>query len=339
MYRTKAQSTHASLAISLLENLQQHFLYQLNSVVCLQKESALFQTTEWFRSQGKQGGGLRYVANDGKIFNRASINVSHIHYADSRGKSLSSATALSSIIHPQNPYAPSIHLHISWTEMKLGKGYWRIMADLNPAIEHAEATLIFINNLKQVATSHYPTASAQGERYFTIPALGRCRGVSHFYLEEYNSTDGFRADVDFANAFGQSVIKTYVDLFCLAIKHNPFPTTDDYDKQLDYHTLYLFQVLTLDRGTTSGLLAHKQNDLGIMGSLPAFINKALLESWQDKLVSPQNQLLSLLVQLLPDKSPCPITDNLKHDLANVVRQHYNKYPEALALQATGNVIP
>ena len=33
-----------------------------------------------------------------------------------------------------NPYAPSIHMHISWTELKSGKGTWRIMADLNPSI-------------------------------------------------------------------------------------------------------------------------------------------------------------------------------------------------------------
>ena len=41
---------------------------------------------------------------------------------------------------------------------------------------------------------------------------------------------------------------------------------------------YLFQVLTLDRGTTSGLLIHNQNDVGIMGSLSLYINKVLLSS-------------------------------------------------------------
>ena len=45
-----------------------------------------------------------------------------------------SATALSVILHPQNPHAPSMHFHISWTEMKSGEGSWRMIADLNPAI-------------------------------------------------------------------------------------------------------------------------------------------------------------------------------------------------------------
>ena len=64
-------------------------------------------------------------------------------------------------------------------------------------------------------------------------------------------------------------------------------------QQLAYHTLYFFQVLTLDRGTTSGLLVHDQNDLGIMGSLPAWVDRA----------------------------------------------HYRAHPEAVALQAAGDVVP
>ena len=27
-----------------------------------------------------------------------------------------------------------MHMHISWTQMKDGAGYWRVMADLNPSI-------------------------------------------------------------------------------------------------------------------------------------------------------------------------------------------------------------
>ena len=38
------------------------------------------------------------------------------------------------------------------------------------------------------------------------------------------------------------------------------------------HSLF-FQVLTLDRGTTHGLLAHGDNDVGTLGSLPNFVSK------------------------------------------------------------------
>ena len=50
---------------------------------------------------------------------------------------------------------------------------------------------------------------------------------------------------------------------------------------------YLFQVLTLDRGTTHGLLAHSENDVGTLGSLPTVVDRQLLQSWMEKVSPPQ----------------------------------------------------
>ncbi|MCK5121523.1 MAG: coproporphyrinogen III oxidase [Methylococcales bacterium] len=338
MNRTKAQSIKAETASHLVEELQHYFVKQLNEIDTAQQDKQSFTAIEWFRDEGTHGGGVRYVATNQQLFNRASVNVSQVQYDDDANKSLASATALSTIIHPENPHAPSVHMHISWTEMKTGQGYWRMMADLNPAIENQQATALFSETLKNVADKQYPLAKAQGDRYFYIPALERHRGVSHFYLEQYNSGDEL-ADINLAKTLGRSVIDCYVELFKQAIVNNPNPSVDDYDKQKAYHTLYLFQVLTLDRGTTSGLLVHDQNDQGIMGSLPAQIDKTLLASWQKKLSSPQDLLLVAILKALPNESPCLIDENVKLALASAVRQHYKKYPQALAMQARGNSIP
>lgn len=334
MYRTKAQSIKAMAANTLVEDLQHYFLSKLNPLSGVQP----FEPIEWFRDQGQHGGGVRYVASNEQIFNRASVNVSQVHYDDDDSKRLASATALSTIIHPENPYAPSVHMHISWTEMKNAKGYWRMMVDLNPAIEDDSAKSLFTRCLKELAPEQYELASAQGDRYFYIPALERRRGVSHFYLEEYSSGDA-QADFNLAKTLGQGVIDTYVDILSQAQQQQPNPVADDYKKQLAYHTLYLFQVLTLDRGTTSGLLVHDQNDVGIMGSLPVQIDKALLASWKEKLAKPQDELLAEILKVLPDDSRCFIDNNIKLALADVVRQHYRAYPKALSMQAQGNVIP
>lgn len=338
MKRIKAQSIKAETASHLVEELQHYFVKQLNEMDATQQNKQSFTAVEWFRDEGRHGGGVRYVANNPQQFNRASVNVSQVQYDDDLSKNLASATALSTIIHPQNPYAPSVHMHISWTEMKDGRGYWRMMADLNPAIENQQATTLFSEALKIVAEKQYPLAKGQGDRYFFIPALDRHRGVSHFYLEEYNSGDE-QADIKLAKTLGLSVIDCYVGLFKQAIANNPSPTADDYDRQKTYHTLYLFQVLTLDRGTTSGLLVHDQNDLGIMGSLPAQIDKNLLARWQENLSAPQDQLLETIIKCLPDTTPCLIDDAVKLALANAVRQHYKKYPQALVMQAQGHSIP
>ena len=338
MDRTKARSAKAQEASLLVEELQYHFMQQLSVIGSSAGDAQEFEVVEWLRDQGLHGGGVRYVATNERIFNRGSINVSQIHYDDESSKKLASATALSTIIHPENPFAPSVHMHISWTEMKDGRGYWRIMADLNPAIENEIANTLFNEGLKQAAPKQYKVATEQGNQYFYIPALSRHRGVSHFYLEEFSSNDT-QADFDLARNVGKTVIDLYLEIFQQALQDHPDPNEESYKKQQAYHTLYLFQVLTLDRGTTSGLLVHDQNDLGIMGSLPANVDKNLLFSWKEKLKFPQNQLLQNIVDVLSDDLPSNIDDETKIALAKVVRQHYKSHPDALSMQAKGSVVP
>jgi len=78
-------------------------------------------------------------------------------------------------------------MHISWTEMKDGQGYWRIMADLNPSLKDDVFQRDFEMALSRVSGEYEEEGTAQGDRYFYIPVLGRTRGVSHFYLEHFNS--------------------------------------------------------------------------------------------------------------------------------------------------------
>lgn len=338
----KAQSTSAADALELVSMLQARFVVGLERVSSAFGHDVSFEKAEWLRDGGQHGGGNRYSAAEGAMFNRASVNVSQVHYDDLPEKKLGSATAISTIIHPQNPHAPSVHIHISWTEMKVGgdaavNGYWRIMADLNPSVVHGEYRDEFEQCMRAAAPEQYEEAAAQGDRYFYIPALQRHRGVSHFYLESY-ATDNTAADREFAELFGKTVIDGYLEILQSALSNYPDADEQARAGQLAYHTLYLFQVLTLDRGTTSGLLVHDQNDLGIMGSLPARVDRDLLASWQAKLMAPQDELVRKLVDVLPDTSPSPVGEEVKLNLAQTVREHYRKHPEALALQASGNVI-
>lgn len=338
MQRTRTTSTEAERAYKLVEGLQHALVDALSSVSQAYGDGKGFTPVEWLRENGRHGGGVRFMAADQKLFNRASVNVSQIHYDDLPEKALGSATAISTIIHPLNPRAPSMHMHISWTEMKNGNGYWRMMADLNPSIPIESATLAFSNCLKKAAPNQYAEASAQGDRYFNIPALGRHRGVSHFYLENYQSGNS-QADFELAKSIGGAVIQCYSQLLREAVEQNPNPSSEDFQQQLAYHTLYMFQVLTLDRGTTSGLMVHNQNDIGILGSLPSHIDRSLLASWKSRLDSPQDELLDAILAPLPDLSPCPIGDEIKQALADGVRAHYQAHPDALNMQASGNVIP
>ncbi len=322
----------------MVEALQRRFVDTLERAAEDLSTPLSLTPVEWLRDGGRHGGGVRYVVGDTAVFDRASVNVSQVHYDDLPDKRLGSATALSCIIHPANPHAPSMHMHISWTQMRDGSGYWRIMADLNPSNPEPAATHAFAAMLEAAAPQHHVEAFAQGDRYFHIPALERHRGVCHFYMEGHRSDDP-QADAKLARTVGEATIDRYGALLIDAVRRHPHPDAEACDAQLAYHTVYLFQVLTLDRGTTSGLLVHDQNDVGILGSLPSHVDRERLAAWGARLGPPQQALVEGILGALPPGSPCAVTVEAKRALAQVVRAHYRAHPEALALQASGAVVP
>jgi len=336
--RTPAQSLEAKRASLLVESLQTYFVRKLNDISYNFGKDVKFEAVEWERDEGLHGGGVRYEARDESVFNSASVNVSQVHYDEDESKKLSSATAISTIIHPANPHAPSMHMHISWTQMRDGVGYWRVMGDLNPSISNEAFQKEFETALKEASKEYYDEAKAQGDRYFNIPVLGRTRGVSHFYLENFNTGD-FEADRLFAEHTGTEIINVYVSIVTQALERWSTYSQEEKMTQIDYHTLYLFQVLTLDRGTTSGLLVHEQNDIGIMGSIPSHINKPLLYSWLELMPHPQERLLLRLLDALPEGKVVTVTETVKKRLANAVRAHYKEFPKALGMQASGDSVP
>lgn len=333
---TMAKSKEAINAYKLVRNLQKRFVDKLDNLSLTLGENKKFEEITWLRDEGIHGGGSRFEDRDNILFNTASVNVSQVHYDEDETKKLQSASAISTIIHPKNPKVPSIHIHISLTCLRDGGSYWRVMADLNPSISDENDKNIFDEALKNLSGSTYEEGTKQGEKYFNIPALNRHRGISHFYLENYK-TENKQNDYNFANSFGQGIIDTYINIIENAFKTRQDFSVADIKQQLDYHTLYLFQVLTLDRGTTSGLLIHSQNDIGIMGSLPTFINKKLLESWSKNVEKPQDELVKNLSEQINDKGLVDV--QTKEKLVQVVRTHYKKYPEALIMQASGNTVP
>lgn len=134
---------------------------------------------EWLRDAGRHGGGVRYVAVETPTFQRLVINVSQVHYDDEPHRRLASASALSTTVHPQHPRAPSVHIHVSFTELRDGKGSWRVMADLNPSVPHAGDRDVFAGALRAAAASTDTAASAgaigrmTGAWRYTVPSRER----------------------------------------------------------------------------------------------------------------------------------------------------------------------
>lgn len=331
-----SKDNEAKETLLLVQSLQKRFVDKLNKISYDFGEEKEFCKILWLRDNGIHGGGIRYEAKDETIFNSASVNISQVHYDDLETKKLQSATAISTIIHPKNPNIPSIHIHTSLTKLKDNKSYWRIMADLNPSNENNEDKEEFLTSLKNLTNDNLQVGLEQGNKYFYIPELNRHRGICHFYLENYK-TSNKESDFNFAKKFTQGIIDTYINIFTKELKTKKETKENEQRNQLNYHTLYLFQVLTLDRGTTAGLLIHNQNDLGIMGSLPNKINKELLFSWIEKMQTPKNELVKNIYSCINKEGIIDIST--KEKLANVVRNFYKQYPETLSLQASADTIP
>ena len=335
-HEVPAASPTAAKVRTLVDRLQRAFADRLEAHARSRGDTTPAAPASWLRDEGRHGGGTRLGFADTATFDRASLNVSGIHYDDLPDKQLSSATALSCIVHPRHPRAPSMHMHVSWTEMRSGRGYWRLMADLNPSIPVSTHQQRFDDALRDVSGDLFAGAQAQGERYFWIPAVQRHRGVCHFYLEGHNSGD-WAADAALVEAFVERVITVYGSI--LDETPTTVATAEERQQQRAYHTLYLFQVLTLDRGTTSGLLVHAQNDVGILGSLPSTVNPRLLLRWKPAMPGAQHALVDILVDCLGDGEEAAVDRSAKVQMAQRIRAFYRAHPEALKHQARGEVLP
>src|SRR4051794_34337196 len=117
--RPAPASSDAAAVLALVETLQARFVDALGR--------SEFTAHQWLRDDGRHGGGERYTCAETERFNRASVNVSCVHYDDEPERKLASATALSTILHPRHPRSPSLHLHASFTKPRAAPGTWRLM--------------------------------------------------------------------------------------------------------------------------------------------------------------------------------------------------------------------
>ena len=352
------QSKESEDVHKMLSKIQSQFLLSLDELVAPKSTESRWKLLRWDRDGGQHGGGVRFEKTGTELFSRATVNVSNVHFKDVEKYPIDSATALSVILHPKNPYVPSLHFHVSFVETRSKKStpYWRMIADLNPAIESGQtenaerfkgavssAIMESVPKEKKRVDGEYlfRFATEFGNKYFYVPVLKRFRGVFHFFAPYVSPSIGVSSAESKAMAerLSMNVISTYVKIAQQELRLHPHGslTTKDYDRQLFYHTLYFFQVITLDRGTTHGLLAHDQNDIGTLASLPNRVDCSVLRSWQGALKHPQSELLGKVVELL-EKSEGDISDKTRASLANIIRRHYRTHGVAATKeQAAFNV--
>ncbi|XP_005386657.2 PREDICTED: oxygen-dependent coproporphyrinogen-III oxidase, mitochondrial [Chinchilla lanigera] len=249
---------------------------------------ASFCVDRWERKEG--GGGISCVLQDGHVFEKAGVSISVVHgtlseeaakQMRSRGKVLKtkdgklpfSAMGVSSVIHPKNPHAPTIHFNYRYFEVEEADGnkqwWFGGGCDLTPTYLNQEDAVHFHRTLKEACDQHgpdlYPKFKKWCDDYFFITHRGERRGIGGIFFDDLDSPskeEVFR----FVQSCAQAVVPSYIPL---VKKHceDSFTPQEKLWQQLRRGRYVEFNLL-YDRGTKFGLFTPGSRIESILMSLP-----------------------------------------------------------------------
>ena len=153
-----------------------------------------FQEESWERTEG--GGGRSRVMKAGRVFEQGGVNFSEVQGEHLPPAILSQrpeaegqrwfATGTSMVLHPRNPYIPTVHLNYRYFEA--GPVWWfGGGADLTPYYPFLEDAQHFHRTLKgacdSVDPAYYPVFKPWCDEYFFLKHRGETRGVGGIFYD------------------------------------------------------------------------------------------------------------------------------------------------------------
>ncbi|XP_034531607.1 oxygen-dependent coproporphyrinogen-III oxidase, mitochondrial [Notolabrus celidotus] len=251
-------------------------------------DGGTFKVDRWQRKEG--GGGISCVMQDGKVFEKAGVNVSVVfgHLTEeaakqmrSRGKVLKGkdgklpfcAMGVSSVIHPKNPHIPTVHFNYRYFEIEEedGSKQWWFGGgtDLTPIYVNEEDAFHFHNTLKEACDKHhsqyYPDFKKWCDRYFYIRHRGETRGIGGIFFDDLDSPSQEDA-FSFVKSCARTVVPCYLPI---VYKHLNDPCTEEEkDWQQVRRGRYVEFNLVYDRGVKFGLATPGSRIESILMSLP-----------------------------------------------------------------------
>jgi len=234
--------------------------------------SGKFREDAWVRENG--GGGISRVLADGDVFEKAGVNLSVV-YGTMPQEALKAATergvdrakgmkpgervpffacGLSSVMHPKNPFAPTMHFNYRYFETDGGIWWFGGGTDITPAYLNEDDMIHFHGTYKKACDRHdaefYPKFKEWADRYFKIPHRGETRGLGGIFFDDLNDRDPEKL-LAFAKDGLASVVPAYVPI---VEKHKDDPFTEKQKEwQLMRRGRYVEFNLVYDRGTIFGL--------------------------------------------------------------------------------------
>ncbi|MFY7801891.1 MAG: oxygen-dependent coproporphyrinogen oxidase [Limnoraphis robusta] len=174
------------------------FMKQIQDEICQGLEQLdgknQFQEDSWERPEG--GGGRSRVLRDGDVFEQGGVNFSEV-WGQSLPPSILAqrpeaeghgfyATGTSMVLHPRNPYIPTVHLNYRYFEA--GPVWWfGGGADLTPYYPFAEDAAHFHKTFKGACDRHhheyYPVFKHWCDEYFHLKHRQEARGIGGIFFD------------------------------------------------------------------------------------------------------------------------------------------------------------
>lgn len=266
------------------------FFASLQDQICRALEavdgSTTFQEDLWQREGG--GGGRTRVLEAGGVFEKAGVNFSAVYgelpellakqmaaqIAVKLGQENSGvaagqsffATGVSLVLHPHNPYVPTVHANFRYFEQGdlrwFGGG-----ADLTPYYGFREDVAHFHRTLKAACDQHdagfYPKYKKWCDEYFYLKHRQQMRGAGGIFFDYL--TEDLERTFAFVQAAGEAFLPAYLPI--VERRKAMLYGERERDFQLIRRGRYVEFNLVYDRGTTFGLQTNGRTE-SILMSLP-----------------------------------------------------------------------
>ena len=270
--------------------LKQHwieYIESLQNTICQKLEEidgkAKFVEDQWQREEG--GGGKTRVISNGDVFEKGGVNSSVVfgNLSDKMRQQLGMqgskwfACGLSLVLHPQNPFAPTVHAN--WRYFELYDENDQILdcwfgggADLTPYYlfeedaKHFHQT--FKNAMDPFGANLYPQYKKNCDEYFNNAHRGfEMRGIGGVFYDHLKPSLKFNLDqlFEFQKANGNSFLNAYVPIIERR-KEVPYTAQNKYWQEIRRGRYVEFNLLH-DRGTLFGLKTNGRTE-SILMSLP-----------------------------------------------------------------------
>ena len=263
-----------------------------------------FKEDSWNRSEG--GGGRSRVLTQGGVFEQAGVNFSEVWGHELPPSILKQrpeaaghqfyATGTSMVLHPYNPYAPTVHLNYRYFEA--GPVWWfGGGADLTPYYPFAEDAAHFHRTFKHACDQHhpeyYPVFKRWCDEYFYLKHRNETRGIGGIFFDYQDGLDPLyrgphpdKAAALYSSQLSPQRPRTWEDLFAFVsecgksflpayvpiVEKRHKTEYGDRERQFQLYRRgrYVEFNLVYDRGTIFGLQTNGRTE-SILMSLPPLV--------------------------------------------------------------------